>query len=102
MIGSKCGRKDCHPCKQETEKGEPCSRQYIVYESRCVQCNGKKKRKDEQELENKRVEPSNNVGESSRSLRERAKEHHRDYAKKGEDSHMLKHWAGAHPDNARP
>ena len=38
------------------------------------------------------------VGESSRSLRERAKENHRDYAKKEEDSQILKHWARAHPD----
>ena len=35
-------------------------------------------------------------------MRERAKEHHRDYAKKGEDSHMLKHWSEAHPVSARP
>ena len=48
------------------------------------------------------VEPSIYVGESSRSFREHAKEHHRDYAEKGKDSHMLKHWAGAHHDSARP
>ena len=56
----------------------------------------------EQELEDKRVEPSIYVRESSRNLRECAKQHQRDYAKKGEDSHMLKHWAGVHPDSARP
>ena len=48
------------------------------------------------------MEPSIYVEESSRSLRELVKEHHRDYAKKGEDIHKLKHWAGSHPDSARP
>ena len=59
----------------------------VVYESRCVQCNGKEKGKDEKEQEDKKMGPSIYVEESSRNLRERAKEHHRDYAKKGEDSH---------------
>ena len=36
------------------------------------------------------------VGESSRSLHERAVEHARDYCKSHEDSHMLKQWVGAH------
>ena len=56
----------------------------------------------ENRIEDKRVEPSIYAGESSRSLRECTKEHHRNYDKKGESSHMLKHWAGAHPDSARP
>ena len=61
-TGSMCGRKHCHPCKQETEKVEPCSRQKIVYESRCVQCNENEKGMEEQELEDKRMEPSIYVG----------------------------------------
>ena len=54
-TGKKGRRKDCHPCKKESEKVEPCSRQNIVYEE---------KGKDEKELEDKRVEPSIYVGES--------------------------------------
>ena len=43
-------------------------------------------------LEDKRESPSIYVGESSRSLFERSKEHQRDYRKNSEDSHMAKHW----------
>ena len=38
------------------------------------------------------------VGESSRSMYERGKEHVKDGKDKAEDSHQWKHWAGEHPD----
>ena len=41
-------------------------------------------------------------GESSRSLHERSKEHHADYRKNQEDSHMSKHWSEAHMPGERP
>ena len=41
------------------------------------------------------------VGESSTCLQERALEHQKDYKKGHEDSHMLKHWVGAHRDQPR-
>ena len=42
------------------------------------------------------------VGESSRSLHERALEHTADCRDKKEDSHMVKHWLTSHPDLGEP
>ena len=89
-AGSKCGRPDCFPCKQQTEHVENCGIQNVVYESRCNVCNLEEKGKKEKTLEDTRPLPSIYVGESSRSLKERSKEHHADYSKMQEDSHMLK------------
>ena len=33
---------------------------------------------------------------------ERAGEHHRDYNKNKDDSHMVKHWVAAHPGTSKP
>ena len=38
------------------------------------------------------------VGETGRSLNERAGEHFGDAKSMKEDSHMVKHWVGQHPD----
>ena len=40
--GSACGRKHCHPCKQVSERREECSKENVLYESRCIGCNGMK------------------------------------------------------------
>jgi hypothetical protein len=42
------------------------------------------------------------VGETSRSLYERAKEHEADKAKTSEDSHQIKHWLTHHADLLAP
>ena len=42
------------------------------------------------------------VGESSRSLSERAKEHEADKLKTSEDSHQIKHWLTDHRDLMAP
>ena len=42
------------------------------------------------------------IGESSRSLYERTKEHHRDKEGREEDSHQVKHWVLDHPDLPSP
>ena len=60
-------------------------------------CNGEEKGKIETDLTDQRA-----VGESSRSLHERSKEHHADYRKNQEDSHMSKHWSEAHMQEERP
>ena len=101
-AGSKCGRPDCFPCKQQTEHVENCGIQNVVYESRCNVCNLEEKGKKEKTLEDKRPLPSIYVGESSRILKERINEHHADYNKMQEDSHMLKHWCESHRDEDRP
>ena len=42
------------------------------------------------------------IGESSRSMYERSKEHLRDRNKREEDSHQVKHWLIDHKDMASP
>ena len=100
--GSACGRKHCHPCKQESEKREDCAKENVLYESRCTQCNGMEKGKEETDIKDNRDTASIYVGETSRSLMERAREHHADYRKNKEDSHMTKHWANSHPGPVKP
>ena len=100
--GAACGRKKCFPCQQESEKREQCSQENVLYESMCTLCNGKERSKDEMSLKDERENPSIYVGESSRSLMERTAEHHSDYAKNKEESHMTKHWANHHPGSSKP
>ena len=90
-----CGRQDCIPCGQDDEKKLDCRKRNILYENVCQVCNQKdgKERKDAQK-DGKGVY----IGESSRSLHERAKEHVADRVSMNEDSHMLKHWLCDHPD----
>ena len=100
--GEACGRKHCHPCQQKSEKREDCAKENVLYESRCTQCNGMEKGKEETTIKDNRSSPSIYVGETSRSLMERAREHHDDYKKTKEDSHMTKHWANSHPGPVKP
>ena len=100
--GSACGRKHCHPCKQVSERREECSKENVLYESRCIECNGMEKGKDEAITKDSRDSPSIYVGETSRSLMERSREHHDDYKKQREDSHRMKHWANSHPGPEKP
>ena len=100
--GSACGRKHCHPCQQKSERREECSKENVLYESRCTECNGMEKGKEESVTKDSRDSPSIYVGETSRSLMERSKEHHEDYKRQREDSHMMKHWANSHPGPEKP
>jgi hypothetical protein len=50
----------------------------------------------------KREFPSIYVGETSRSLHERAEEHLKDGRDGAEDSHMVKHWANHHGGGETP
>ena len=100
-AGSKCGRVDCTPCKQTGNKTQDCMARNILYESMCNTCNpggvtGQPNLRDD------RLQPSIYVGESSRSLKERSKEHHRDYTSKKEDSHMYKHCTLSHDPTSKP
>ena len=79
--GSTCGRKKFHPCDQKTEKVEAYSAGNVLYESRCTLCNGLERGKYTTDIKGTRELPSKYVGETSRSLMERAGEHHRDHAK---------------------
>ena len=42
------------------------------------------------------------IGESSRSLYERSKEHQRDREDRDTDSHQIKHWQLDHPELSSP
>ena len=77
-----CGRNKCHHCSQKSDKVEPCSAGNVLYESRCTLCNGMEKGKESTTIKDSRELPSIYVGETSRSLMERAGEHHRDYRNK--------------------
>ena len=69
-----------------------CTKQSVVYENVCHQCvpsaRGEKELREE-ELQGE--QPVLYVGESSRSITERSREHWTLYKKGGEDSHIAKH-----------
>ena len=91
--GAPCGREgECITCYQGAERFPNCTQQSVVYENVCSQCvpsaTGNKELKEE-ELQGDK--PVLYVGETSRSIAERSKEHWALYKKRGEDSHMVKH-----------
>ena len=99
--GSKCGREDCITCNQEGEELPECTRRSVVYESICTTCNPRATKKGELEEVIKGA-PSLYVGESSRSVQERAGEHW-GAARRGEDeSHMVRHQKQVHPGAPPP
>ena len=98
--GADCGRETCYTCNQRGEKLEDCKRRNIIYESSCTLCNP--------EVETKKGRKKMNdvkgvyVGESARSMYERAQEHWADRMSQKEDSHMVKHWLDKHADLQEP
>ena len=97
-AGNPCGRRECRTCMQEGEKKEPCTKRNVVYESECGVCNpaGSRKLADREGLAEKRDIPSLYVGETARSIMERAGEHWADGLAGKEESHMADHQAMAH------
>ena len=91
--GSQCGRKDCTTCTQGAEKIPQCTKTSVVYENICQKCN--KEARGKKELESV-VEDSIYIGESSRSIYERSKEHWEDWRSRSSKSHILKHQELAH------
>ena len=93
-AGESCGREDCQPCGSRTERRPNCRAQSIMYESKCVVCNPN--------TTSSRQEESRQgiyIGESSRTLYERSKEHFKDAEDFNPSSHMVKHWMNDHPDS---
>ena len=72
--GSKCGREKCVTCEQGAEVTAPCTRKSLVYENICGECNQGAKGKEEVTGGNPDI-PSIYVGETSRTIFERANEH---------------------------
>ena len=90
-----CSRPDCYTCSQEGENKVNCKERNIIYESACILCNGdrfEKKSKWESFKEMTAVY----VGETSRSIFERAGEHWQDVKSGKIESHMWKHWQTDH------
>ena len=87
MSDGRCHRADCHVCITHNGKGSSrCKRKSVVYLSLCQVC----------KLSNS--DQGCYVGETGRSLYERSKEHVEDAINLKEGSHILKHWATAHPN----
>ena len=107
-AGSGCSRSDCHTCHQGGGQDikEDCFRRNILYESHCGTC------ADREGGEEKERRPKNGekfkrkgiyVGETSRSLYERCKEHHlRGVLKREEDSDIAKLWEDCHQGEEMP
>ena len=99
--GSQCERGDCTTCTQEGEDLPDCTTRGIVYESICTKCNPGATRPGPLVTANKTV-PSVYVGESSRSVYERAGEHWNAYKNRKPDSHIWKHHLVHHEGVGEP
>ena len=99
--GLECGRTKCIPCHQGAEEIQPCTRQNIVYENICLECNPLAKNKGGLE-DYKPEKPSLYIGESSRSLQERMVEHWASFKSKSEGSHIFKHQENHHQGATQP
>ena len=89
-------------CHQGDKQVINCRKRNILYESECTLCEADKKAgkgKEEHSLQDGR---GVYVGESSRSIYERAKEHESDRNKNAEESHQIKHWLTSHEDLLAP
>ena len=97
--GLHCGRKPCPPCdsSEESNRGD-CRARNLVYESSCTLCNPSIRQEDTQ-VGRKGVY----LGETSRSIHERSKEHQKDASDFSIKSHQVKHWMNTHPEeNIQP
>ena len=89
-----CGRPQCITCNQGAEILAPCSRKSVIYENICSECNPGAGEKEEIKGCGDPEKPSIYVGETSRSIQERGREHWSASTgsnKAKEGSHMAKH-----------
>ena len=106
--GADCGRQNCILCltKQITNKNltQECTRRSLVYETKCLTCEQEETRKIEETLQDKteikeavkNIKKHVYIGETNRSVYERAWEHCNDLAKLNNGSHMLRHLVSEH------
>ena len=101
--GQPCGRQACILCGQDGDVKQNCRKRNVIYESKCELCNprGEDKKKSFS-LKDGRENPSIYVGETARSISERASEHLADYRSGAEESHILKHWETHHAGVGEP
>ena len=111
-AGKKCGRKECPVCNQ-AEAGADCKTRNVVYESKCKLCNPLPTTQKDMNTEKEEFQdaPAGRqpapregiyIGESSRSIHERALEHVRDARTFSVKSHIVKHWMSSHPKLPTP
>ena len=102
--GQHCGRPSCYTCGQGGERLQNCKQRNIMYESTCEVCNPEEEPKDDDKTkkltkyEKFKEQTGVYVGETSRSIFERAEEHRRDAESRLEESHMFKHWQVSHKE----
>ena len=110
--GKHCGTKDCHPCDVDGDSRQNCRNRNIVYESTCLLCNptecsdqkeekvGSRSESTSQEevIKVKQAKTGVYIGETSRSLYERSKEHITDAKNYSHKSHIIKHWMLSHQE----
>ena len=102
--GEPCGRPKCKPCAQPEDRKEPCKARNIVCESECTLCNepGSRKKSDANGLKESKEQLNLYVGESGRSLCERAGEHWEGALGGKDENHMLEHLALVHREEQVP
>ena len=101
--GKHCGREDCQPCGMSEESKTNCKQQNVLYESRCGLCNKEEDVKRSSQKEEEAPRRGIYLGETSRTLYERSKEHVADAVSFKEGSHIIKHWISSHhEDKKRP
>ena len=87
---------------QGLEEIPDCTRRNIVYESICTKCQLEAKKPGPLDSHEKTKTPSIYVGETSRSIYERAGEHWAGYKKRKTDSHIWKHHFLHHGSQGEP
>ena len=73
-----------------------------MYESRCTICNPEEEKKKKEGAKELGGKHGIYVGESARSMYERACEHQADRVSMKEDSHVIKHWLSSHQELKSP
>ena len=99
--GTGCDRQDCTTCRQGAEVLPNCTKSSILYENICHACNPAARSK-EPVGEVRSDVPTLYVGESSRSIYERSKEHWSDWRNKRSSSHIAKHQDQVHGPDEEP
>ena len=89
--GVSCGREgECTTCYQGAEALPDCTRQSILYENICTSCvPGATGRRPVEDIPGDKAVLY--VGETSRSILERSREHWDGYKKQKQDNHIWKH-----------
>ena len=107
--GADCQRAECWPCETklttEKNKTQDCTKRSLIYENWCITCEEqemdkiKLRCKDDEEMTKKlkkKIVLSKYIGETSRSIHERAWEHKYAMEQLSITSHLLKHTLDKH------